>query len=304
MAQISEMNWWQALILGMVQGLGEYLPISSSGHLAIAQRIFGLQVPLNVDILLHLATLIPTIWVFRTKVLSLLRSFFFLLVGCHRLKKQKTAEDGRYIVVVLIATVCTFLTAFPQRNLNLKAQPMLVATAFLVTAATLLLQHVLLQNRSKNLPKISGDASPRIFALDNLDNLLLSSSLTKAILLAACIGMAQGVAAIPGISRSGMTISIALLLGIQSRAAGEFSFMISIPVIIGAFLLDVKEISVLLQFNSSPQTAISIVLAFFVALISGFLALRILLALLRKNKFHLFAPYLIVLAVFSFRYFV
>ena len=294
--QIPEIGWWQALILGAVQGIGEYLPISSSGHLAITQQIFGLQLPLAVDVLLHLATLIPTVWVFRQKIVSLLRSFVLLPGSCFRRLPltPKIHQDARYIALILVATACTFATAFPQRNLNLKARPLLVAAAFLITAGLLLLQHLVLQHRAKKQKKIINDVSK---------NLLLSAPLQKAVLFAACIGLAQGIAAVPGISRSGMTISIALLFGIQRRAAGEFSFIISIPVIAGAFLLDAKELSALFQPGSAPNTAIGIVLAFFTALLSGFFALRILLALLQKNHFYIFSLYLVALASFSFWYF-
>lgn len=290
--QIPEFSWWQALVLGAVQGIGEYLPISSSGHLAIAQQIFELQAPISVDVLLHVATLIPTIWVFRQKIVALLRSFFLLLAGCfvYRLRHKASTEDARYIALIMVATVCTFFTAFPQKNLNLKARPLIVAAAFLVTAGLLLLQHLVLQHRAKKQNESTDDIAK---------NLLLSVPLKKAMMLAACIGLAQGIAAVPGISRSGLTISVALLFGLQRRAAGEFSFIISIPVILGAFLLDAKELTALLQSASST----AIVLAFLVALASGFLALRILLALLQKNCFYIFSLYLMVTASFSFWYF-
>ncbi|WGK70211.1 undecaprenyl-diphosphate phosphatase [Candidatus Haliotispira prima] len=299
------MNWWQALILGTVQGLTEYLPVSSSGHLAIVGSAFGLRVPISVDILLHLATLIPAIWIFRKRIGSLLRSSRILLAWLFtetdnpQTKRWRftalgphLAGDSRYIILVLMVTFFTFIVAFPQKDLGLKFQPQLVAGCFLFTAFLLLLQHFLLKNRRQD------DERPE------LDNILQTANRRRIFLLAVGLGVAQGIAALPGISRSGMTISVALLLGLRRRDAGEFSFIISIPVILGAFLLDSGKLLSAIRpvSGSSGSEFVSILLAFIAACLSGFFALRMLLALLNKGNFYIFAPYLILLSIFSFRY--
>ena len=286
----SFMNWWQALVLGILQGFTEYLPVSSSGHLAVAELILGLRMPTSLDVLLHLATLIPTIWIFRQKIAALLHSFFCIMGNALRPRRKTLTDlgeqvtgDARYIVLVLLVLSFTSIVAYPQRAWDLKFQPRLIASAFLFTALLLLLQHFWLKRRSVE------SAASDIFPV---------ASWKKNIWLAVCLGSAQGIAALPGVSRSGMTISVALLLGLKRREAGEFSFIISIPVIIGALLLDAQEL--LAAVNGSIST---VLLAFVAACLSGFVALRLLLALLNKGNFYVFSIYLFLLSGFTFWYF-
>ncbi len=303
------MNWWQALLLGALQGFTEYLPVSSSGHLAIAELAFGLYMPVSVDIFLHLATLIPTIWLFRQKIGSLVYSVLYLLsylinhilnqiLNRPQQTKRKLVDwdtpvgsNLRYIALVLLVTAFTFAIAYPQKNLNLKFQPLLIASGFLFTGVLLQIQHLLSKNSlSMPIKQLNADT-------DYLQNI----SWQKAISLAICLGIAQGIASSPGVSRSGMTISIALLLGFKSHEAGEFSFIISIPIIVGALLLDAKELVVIANSNALAMN--SILFAFIAACVSGFIALRLLLFLLAKGNFHIFSIYLFLLSSFTFWYF-
>ena len=297
-AIISFMNWWQGLILGVLQGLTEYLPVSSSGHLAITELMFGLQMPVSVDVLLHLATLIPTVWIFRQKIGSLLCSLWIILRNSLALLSRrkdfnelspKVRADGRYIAIVLWITLFTFIVAYPQKDLQLKFQPLLIAGAFLFTAFFLLLQHLL----------------PEKSAFENGSSILQAASGKKALLLSALIGLAQGIAALPGVSRSGMTISVALLIGLKRREAGELSFIISIPVIAGALLLDSKELLGILSLvqEARGDALFSVALAFASACGAGFIALRLLLNVLDKGKFYFFSIYLTLISAFTFFYF-
>ncbi|MEM9423927.1 MAG: undecaprenyl-diphosphate phosphatase [Spirochaetota bacterium] len=307
------MYWWQAIILGVLQGFTEYLPVSSSGHLAVGELIFGLHVPVSIDVLLHLATIIPTIWVFREKLGSLLRSFCLLarhiVADAGRRigfrcgngatippnRSLQVADDGRYIALVLLITLFTFIVGYPQKNLGLKFQAQIVAGAFLFTAFLLMLQYFLLRHRHKNqVGKKDG-----IVCLSPISQV----SRLKIFGLGVCLGIAQGIAAVPGVSRSGLTISMALLLGFKRREAGELSFIISIPVIVGAVLLDIQEITAIVGSGASIFPLLHLLGAFVAACISGFVALRWLLLLLNKGNFHFFAIYLVLFSGFVFWYF-
>ncbi len=315
------MNWWQGLILGIIQGLTEYLPVSSSGHLALTEQFFGLRMPISVDVLLHLATLIPTIWIFRKKIGSLLRSFgmltawFFKAVPDPAEKRQRLVAlgpyvlaDGRYIATVLTISIFTFLVAYPQKDLGLKFQPRLIAGSFLFTALLLLLQHFLVRRNKRAAQNRAGGQNLQVSApqsgpgSEQLSQLLPKAGRGKVFLLAVCLGLAQGIAALPGISRSGMTISVALILGMRRKEAGELSFIISIPLIIGALLLDGRELLTVAR-QAQNSGILSLVLAFLAACLSGFIALHMLLILLRRGNFYIFAIYLLLLSFFSFHYF-
>lgn len=264
--------WWQALTLGAVQGLTEYLPISSSGHLAVVQKLLGLTVPLRVDLFLHLGTLIPAVWVFRKKILRwILACLYWAFPGPNRsLRMESVRKEYREIPKFLAATAVTFAAAFPQRHLGLKEYPALIGIGFLISAGILFLQH---RSRKPAEAEISWK-------------------------IALAVGLAQGIAAFPGISRAGATIGTALLLGLERRKAAEFSFLLLIPVVLGGLLFEFGGV----DLSTLGQAGQNYALLFLSSCLSGFLALLLLLKLLQTGRFLYFAYYLVLQGIFTIGY--
>lgn len=244
----------QAIILGIVQGITEWLPISSSGHLVIFQQWMGLSVPLIFDIFLHVGTLIVILLVFFKDIIEILKSLFrFDLKSYH----------GKLLLFIIIGSVPTGLIGYYFHDVfesffnNLVA----VGIALLVTGGLLLF--------SERFEKRRG--------LNAIDSIL--------------IGVVQGLAIIPGISRSGSTISVGLLRGVDKKLVAKFSFLLSVPAVIGATILefDIAAISV----NLVP-----IIVGTAVSVVVGYLSLKLLLRLLIKKKFHYFAYYCFAVGVF------
>lgn len=239
----------QAVLLGVVQGLTEFLPVSSSGHLVIFQKAFGLShPPINFDILVHTATLIAVIIVFRKEIIQIKKSLI------------------KAIIVGSIPTAIIGLLLESQAE-QLFNSLTIVGLALLVTTVLLL---------STRFIKTSNQ-NPR------------SSVQTKS---AFFIGIAQGIAVIPGISRSGSTIIAGLWSGLDQKTAVTFAFLISIPAIVGAQLLQLSKMSAL-----QPGEGATFILGFVSAAITGIISLKILKLLVEKNKLYAFSAYTGILAV-------
>ena len=258
------MNHLQSIILGMVQGITEFLPVSSSGHLALGRRLFGLsQVPLLYDILLHAATLTVVLIVFRRRVLAILAGLFAWVRGR---AGQEELRQARLAGLILLATLVTAMLGIPLNKLDLEADPKIISGLFLVTAAVLV-------------------ASSRRPGARRLEAVRLKDALL--------IGLAQGIGALPGVSRSGATISAALATGMDRADAGEFSFLLSIPAVLGALALKLRDAGAL-----SEQVEPSVLAAgMAAAAITGFAALFLLLRLVRNGRLKYFAFYLVPLGL-------
>lgn len=243
--------WWQGVLLGLVQGLTEFLPVSSSGHLVLAERLVG-YVPQGVffEVSVHVATLLSVFVAYRKRIAELLRG---LLAG--------GGETLRYLGLLLLASVPAGLAGVLLRDYFERSFHSLPALGwqFLLTA-------VLLWSTRYALPRATG------------------VKLTPA--QALLIGIAQAIAIVPAISRSGATIAVALWCGLAAAEAAEFSFLMSIIVIAGSGLLEARQIPP----GSQPFT-LGLLGAFLAAMVSGILAIRFLILLLRRQRFHLFAPY-------------
>jgi len=254
---------WAAL-LGLVQGLTEFLPVSSSGHLVLAGQIIGLpSTGLIFELLLHLATLAAVIYYYRTDVVGLTVAVPRAL-SAPRLGYDQDPEV-RLGILVIIASVPTAVIGlfFKDHFERLAQQTEAVGVALLVTAILLLATHwIRPKEREINA------------------------------WMAMAIGIAQGLAITPGISRSGATIALALLLGISTLNAARFSFLISIPAITGAAVLKLKD-----GFGDLNLTAALV--GFIVALVSGYLALRWLVALVQARRFAAFAPYCALVGIMA-----
>lgn len=265
------MTYLQALIFGLLQGLTEFLPVSSSGHLVLLREVFGLQdIPRLFDVILHGATLLVVFIVFRQKIGELV---MVLLRFLRRKNRPDDLPRLRFIGLILVATVLTGIVGLAIKDSGAENYPKLVSSLFLLTAAFLAFAS---WTSSKK------EASPGE-----------TSEMGLGLKGALLVGLAQGIAVLPGISRSGFTISAALLLGMDRRDAGEFSFLLSIPAILGALILELKDLGELSAAVARGPLALGFVLAF----VTGLLALRLLLNLVRRGRLGWFALYLIPLGL-------
>jgi len=249
------MTLLEAVILGIVQGLAEFLPISSSGHLALGQYIFGIEDNnMAFNIVVHVGTLIPVVVVFRQTIWELVKKPFQKMTYLLIIATLPAAIVGVLLEDVVEASFTTL--GF-------------LAIAFVVTGLLLVGTDRIRKNTKK---------SDEITYLD-----------------AALIGVAQAVAIFPGISRSGSTIAASLARGIAREDAAKFAFLMSIPIILGALLLQIIHIArgnvVLEDLNFVNLGA-----GFIAAALSGYLAVNFLLAAIKKAKLRYFAYYVFVLA--------
>jgi len=258
---------WQALLLGVIQGLTEFLPISSSGHLVLFQNLLGFREPeLLLDICLHLGTLAAVVVVFRHEIRQIIATLFTLpsLLGPAGGLRPLLRENPqvRICFLILLGSVPTAVMGF----LFHRAADRIFGSIELVGVMLLITGGLLWFTRRVHGP---GRPLQRMRILDAL-----------------YIGLAQGLAILPGISRSGATISTALYLGLERRLAGRFSFLLSIPAILGALVLELKSANL-----HASATVGGIVLGTAAACISGYFALIALLRLVEKGRIQFFAPY-------------
>ncbi len=255
------MNWLEAILLGLVQGLTEFLPVSSSGHLEIGKYLFGIDAEENFyfTVALHGATVLSTIVVFRRDIAILFKRSFLQ-------RREKERIYTRKLFISMIPVAITGLL-YRENVENLFSGDMhFIGLMLLVTALLLALGHFL-KNRERNI--------------GYLDALL--------------IGLAQAVAVIPGISRSGATISTGLMLGNRKDELAKFSFLMVIIPIVGAFIVDfssadkqLSDTSVLIMLTGATA-----------AFVSGYLACRWMIALVRKSKMIWFSIYCAAIGVIT-----
>jgi len=267
------METLKILILGIVQGLTEFLPVSSSGHLVLFQHAFGMKEPqLLLDVCLHVGTLIAVFVVFF-KELQRLASVLIRLPALIRnaggiVTLFNQNPDFRMIVLIGFGTLPTgVLGLFFQTQIDSLFGTTRVAGIMLLVTGLLLF----LTRR--------GTAYGRPIAAMTIRDALI-------------IGLSQGMAILPGLSRSGTTISTALLLGVQRETAGPFSFLLSIPAIFGALLLQLSS-----SLTPSPVSLKMLLLGSATAAVVGFFALKILLRFVNQGRLSLFAPYCWVVGV-------
>lgn len=266
------MSILQAIVLGIIQGLTEFLPVSSSGHLAIAEYFFKQnELPILFDIVLHTATLLAVCTVFRKKILQLISTAFRFII---RKQKQEDRENLQTIASLLIAVTVTGIIGIcikdSIKNIDIK----IISFCFIITGMLLILSE---------------------YFAGKLTNKKSKGILFQSII----IGIAQGAGVLPGISRSGSTISTGLFVGMNREKAGEFSFLLSIPTILAALLLELKDAASLTESIGIYAILAGVISAF----ISGYFSLKFLLHLIKKGKLVYFAFYLIPLGIFSIIYF-
>jgi undecaprenyl-diphosphatase len=263
------MNTLEALFLGIIQGLTEFLPVSSSGHLVLIQQLFGLkEAELFFDVCVHMGTLVAVIVVFHREIQNIIAALLRIvsLAGQKKTILQQVESDPELKMVLLIV-----IGSIPTAVLGLMFKSIadqLFSSSFL-TGLMLMLTGLLLWLTRRANPNNKGAG-------------IEGFSRTKAF----TIGIVQGLAIIPGISRSGSTISIGLLLGIDREVAARYSFLLSIPAIVGAGALSLKDgLS-----QTDPAIRLSLLGAAAAALV-GYAALKVLLRMVKKGRLYVFAPY-------------
>ncbi|MDY8135002.1 undecaprenyl-diphosphate phosphatase [Aquimarina sp. 2201CG5-10] len=252
-----------AIILGVVQGLTEFLPVSSSGHLEIGKAILGdKSVPeesLLFTVVLHFATALSTIVVFRKDILIILK-------GLLQFKKNEETLFSLKIIISMIPAVLVGLFFEEQLEQLFGGSILFVGCMLIITAALL-------------------------WFADKAINTLKPVSTSNAFV----IGIAQAIAMLPGISRSGATISTSVLLGNDKTKAARFSFLMVIPLIFGKIAKDLLSG----DLNFSSENSIPIALGFFAAFISGLFACTWMISLVKKSKLTYFAVYCILVGLLA-----
>ena len=260
------MNNWQALLFGLVQGLTEYLPVSSSGHLTICSNLFGLggEENLTMNITVHVATVLSTVIVLWKEIVWLFKDLF----------KWQWNEGTRYVVNILISMIPVGIVGLLFKD---KVEAIfgsgltVVGICLLVTAALLAFAYF---------------AKPRQREIISPWH-------------AFWIGVAQACATLPGLSRSGSTIATGLLLGNKKSAMAQFSFLMVIPPILGEALLEAKDIVAGTGAAESAVSTSALAIAFLAAFVSGCIACKWMINIVKKGKLVWFAAYCAIVGILA-----
>lgn len=271
------MEWFEALILGLVQGLTEFLPVSSSGHLAIGRALLGVEASedLVFEVAVHAATVLATIVVFRKEILRLLGGFF----------KFRYNDETDYIFKIVVSMIPVFVVGVFFKDVveALFGSLTVVGLALLVTALLLFLS----DRKKETLPgngSVPGNA-PESSATSPRNGI----SFWQAFV----IGLAQAVAVIPGLSRSGSTISTGLLSGVKRTDVAQFSFLMVLIPILGEAFLDLVGG----DMAASSIGLLPLAIGFVAAFVSGLFACKVMIALVKKARLKWFALYCAVVGV-------
>ena len=282
------MEWFEAVLLGLIQGLTEFLPVSSSGHLEIGKALLGVETSddLLFTTMVHAATVLSTIAVFRKQIWGLLKGFF-----CG-LKDWKISEDGSgrkvlscndqtdYLLKIALSMIPVMVVGlfFKDSVESLFGSIYVVGAALVVTALLLFFSDFASRPGRKS-----------IFPANESRN---GISYWQAF----AVGLGQAFAVVPGLSRSGTTISTGLICGVRREAMAQFSFLMVLIPILGETFLEVVGG----EFGASSVGALSLVLGFVSAFLSGLFACRVMIALVKKAKLSWFALYCLVAAACIF----
>jgi len=238
----------EVFILAVIQGLTEWLPVSSSGHLVITQKVLGLNLPLIYSVMLHVGTLIVVLTVFRKDILEIIKAL---------VKRDFETEEGKLALFIAVGSVPIAIIGFVFYDFlkSLFSNLLAVGLALLITGWILFFSEKRIGNKKMGI----------------LDSLL--------------IGLAQGVTIIPGISRSGVTVATGLLRRVDKAIAFKYSFLLSVPAVIGATVMESREL-VVGNVNMVP-----LFLGTIISMIVGYVSLKLLQKIVMNEKIHLFAYY-------------
>lgn len=264
------MNIFSSIVLGLVQGVAEFLPISSSGHLSLFQHFFGLANPeetLFFDVLLHLGTLIAVFIYYWRDIVELIQEFF-RLVGCIVSKKKRAevgrlSPSGRMILMIIVATLPLFVVLpIKDKVESLYGNTIFIGIALLVTGFLLFWSDRMGRGRK--------------------------TARSATMLDALLVGVGQAIAVVPGLSRSGTSISVGLMRGFRRTFAVRFSFLMSIPAVLGANILSIGEaVQAGIELSELPMYIVGTI----VAAVAGYFAIRMVNNLAGRGKFGAFAYY-------------
>jgi len=274
------MGWWQAILLGIVQGLTEFLPVSSSGHLMIARELFGVEAEgfLDFTVMVHFGTVLSTVVIFWGVIWNLLKG----------LLKFRYNDETDYVCKIIISMIPVFVVGmFFKDSVEALFGDSLatVAVCLLVTAALLLLSDM-------DVPAVIRRKSGKVAESDHRNGI--------SYLQAFIVGLGQAVAVAPGLSRSGTTIATGLITGVKRSVMAEFSFLMVLVPILGEQLLDLMDgISGEAELASGVGT-LPLLLGFISAFVSGLFACKVMVALVKKSKLRWFAVYCAVVAAAIF----
>ncbi|MBW2569982.1 MAG: undecaprenyl-diphosphate phosphatase [Deltaproteobacteria bacterium] len=269
------MDLFQATILGIIQGLTEFLPVSSSGHLVISQHLFGLKEPeLFFDISVHVGTLAAIIFFFRKEIISIIVSLAHFIAGLFNKKESfsNIYEDTnvKLAFLIVVGSVPTGILGILFHKIADQLFSSVVIVGFMLLVTGLLLWST--RRIKETSTGIAGFSAK----------------------YALIIGLVQGIAIMPGISRSGSTIAVALFLGLGRETAARYSFLLSIPAILGASVLSLADLS-----SHAVHSYKAATLGAVIAAIVGYCALKLLVYMVKQGSFHIFAPYCMIIGVLA-----
>jgi undecaprenyl-diphosphatase len=283
------MSLLQAILMGLIQGLTEFLPVSSSGHLALFKQLFHVEEPgIFFDILLHVGTLIAVcivyykdIWKMIVEGCCIIRDAVLNIVLFIKNKTHGEANPYRkvicnsyrkFVMLIIVSTIPTGVIGIAAKNLVVMAEQILIVPGICLIITAVLL---FIADRVPDGDKVPKDAS-----------------YTSAFI----IGICQGIATLPGLSRSGTTITACLLNGYNRKFAVKYSFIMSIPAILGALILEVRDVdfSILTASDMGKYAAGTIVAA-----IVGYISIKTMLVIVKNKKFTIFSIYCLIVGAAS-----
>jgi undecaprenyl-diphosphatase len=271
------MDLLQAILLGILQGVTEFLPVSSSGHLALARALLGRElVPgITFEIVVHFGSFCSIAFYYRERLTKILKDFFTSLTPAGiRAGRLTTDGNTRYSFIIILSMIPAVVVGFTLKDQieEIFINPVIVSSMLLVTGTLL-------------------------FATRFVKNPQNEVDVKRGLIM----GVAQAFAILPGISRSGSTISIGLFSGIKRGSVADFSFLMVLPVLAGAMLLELLDIA---QHGIEYGAVIALIGGFVASFTSGYLSLKYLIILLKKDKFYYFSFYCWAVGLAGLIYFI
>lgn len=265
----------QGIIIGIVQGLTEFLPISSSAHLIFIQRLLGVESSLAFDTFLHLGSLLAVLWFFKTDIYKMIRAWWLSIgdILQHKFREGFYADPYKRLAwYVILATIPVGIIGvlFESQVEALFEGALYVPAFFLFVTGTIL--YISQRMNSGRIDFANISAKEALF-----------------------MGLGQACAILPGLSRSGTTIAAGLVINLNKEFAAKFSFILSIPAILGATVVQMKDIGTAMDVNFA-----AIALGFVAAFIAGYIAIKWVLDLIQKRSLDIFAFYCWIIGIIIF----